>query len=147
METLSLLLCLKLKFPGHVTLLRGNHEVSSICSSYIVQYALSYIVAKNLHVSIHTFTKINSHDKLHKCMVFMMNAIENMAMHQFGVTVFNALIHLVLVLLLMAVYYVFMEVYRQTFVPLIKYVQLIDNRRYHMRVHFVIWYGVTQRND
>ena len=26
-ETLSLLLCLKLKFPGHITLLRGNHEV------------------------------------------------------------------------------------------------------------------------
>jgi len=27
-ETLSLLLCLKLKFPAHITLLRGNHEVS-----------------------------------------------------------------------------------------------------------------------
>lgn len=28
-ETLSMLLCLKLKFPGHITLLRGNHEVSA----------------------------------------------------------------------------------------------------------------------
>ncbi len=27
-KTLSLLLCLKLKSPGHITLLRGNHEVS-----------------------------------------------------------------------------------------------------------------------
>jgi len=34
-ETLSLLLCLKLKFPAHITLLRGNHEVSVLaCSAF-----------------------------------------------------------------------------------------------------------------
>ena len=35
-ETLSYLLCLKLKFPGHVTLLMGNHEVRCPTNSYIM---------------------------------------------------------------------------------------------------------------
>ena len=34
-ETLSLLLALKLKYPGHVTLLRGNHEVSAEMSAVV----------------------------------------------------------------------------------------------------------------
>ena len=33
-ETLELLLCLKIKYPGHITLLRGNHESRQISLSY-----------------------------------------------------------------------------------------------------------------
>lgn len=33
-ETLTLLLCLKIKFPAHITLLRGNHESRQITQVY-----------------------------------------------------------------------------------------------------------------
>ena len=33
-ETLELLLCLKLKYQGMITLLRGNHESRQICFTY-----------------------------------------------------------------------------------------------------------------
>jgi serine/threonine-protein phosphatase 6 catalytic subunit len=43
-ETLSLLLCLKLKYPGHVTLLRGNHEVRTVCVSIYCVYCVSIYI-------------------------------------------------------------------------------------------------------
>lgn len=33
-ETIQLLLCFKVKYPGHITMLRGNHETKNISSVY-----------------------------------------------------------------------------------------------------------------
>ena len=46
-ETLSLLLCLKLKFPGHITLLRGNHEVRK--STFFVRTPMNDHDAQSSH--------------------------------------------------------------------------------------------------
>jgi diadenosine tetraphosphatase ApaH/serine/threonine PP2A family protein phosphatase len=42
-ETLSLLLCLKLKYPGHITLLRGNHEVRT-CALLVYVYVYIHLL-------------------------------------------------------------------------------------------------------
>ena len=34
LETIELLLCLKIKYPGHIMLLRGNHESRQITAVY-----------------------------------------------------------------------------------------------------------------
>jgi serine/threonine-protein phosphatase 6 catalytic subunit len=34
METFQLLLCLKAKYPAHITLLRGNHESRTVSGAY-----------------------------------------------------------------------------------------------------------------
>lgn len=70
-ETLSLLLCLKLKFPAHITLLRGNHEVRCLlfypflCSFLLSHLSMYYILLK---------IKFESRGKLLKCTDFMTSA-------------------------------------------------------------------------
>jgi serine/threonine-protein phosphatase 6 catalytic subunit len=53
-ETLTLLLCLKLKYPGRITLLRGNHEVRN-CTYALMLFDM---------ISSHT-TAINSKCFIH----------------------------------------------------------------------------------
>ena len=64
-ETLSLLLCLKLKFPAHITLLRGNHEVRmrlycTIVVTLFIYYCLSVwlrVTSSVLPTDIHSTMK------------------------------------------------------------------------------------------
>lgn len=79
---------------------------------------------------MHTSCRV---DKLPKFMDSTTNAIENMAMHPYGVTAFNALIPLELVPSLMVASCAFMAGCHQISERLIKYVPLIDSKRYLMR--------------
>ena len=75
-ETLSLLLCLKLKYPGQVTLLRGNHEVSLV-QRVFCRRAVCYdcrFIRDAYDVFLSLAVIHSSPAKSHKCMGFMMNA-------------------------------------------------------------------------
>ena len=47
-ETLEYLLCLKLKYQGRITLLRGNHESRQICFSYGFYEEITRKYGKNI---------------------------------------------------------------------------------------------------
>jgi len=75
-ETLSLLLCLKLKYPGHITLLRGNHEV---------RFKMILYFDGKMDRSMACLTRINySRVKLRKCTDFMMNVFGSMETLVYG---------------------------------------------------------------
>ena len=85
-ETLSLLLCLKLKYPGHITLLRGNHEVRFWC---ICLYVYGWM-DRSMAALWYFLTRFKcSRVKSRKCMDFTTNVFESMEMPVYGGIVFN----------------------------------------------------------
>ena len=83
-------------------------------------------------------------DKLHKCMVFMMNVSENTEIQMFGNALRNFLIIFLLQLLFKTKYFAYMVVYLLALKRLIKLVNLIEFKRHLMKGQYVTYFGLTQ---